>query len=72
MKNKYHGTLAAGHEVAWSQIEMYFTFKIRESRLNPSGKENRSLAEKQQVQTLNTQPQQEVPCIYEQILDKLR
>lgn len=24
MKNKYQGTLAAGHEVACSQMEMYF------------------------------------------------
>lgn len=47
MKNKYQGSLAAGHELAWSQTETYFTFKIQEnSLLTCSGKENKSLAEK--------------------------
>lgn len=32
-KNKYQGTLAAGHEVAESQMEMHFTFKIHENNL---------------------------------------
>lgn len=32
-KNKYQGTLAAGHEVAGSQTEMYFTLKIKENCL---------------------------------------
>lgn len=33
MKNKYQGNLAAGHEVSWSQMDLYFTRKIWENSL---------------------------------------